>query len=106
MRWPPLVACCKPMGARPMQHNPRLIDAARQALLWLTPDFETAAARARAAQGALALADELTRALLRAGLIERPTDPMARDLLALRDTIETATRDLLAEAMAETTNPN
>lgn len=105
MQSPLLVACCKPL-VRPMQHNPRLIDAARQALLWLTPDFETAAARARAAQGALVLADDLTRALLRAGLIERPIDPLARDLLALRDTIETATRDLLAQAMAETTNPN
>jgi hypothetical protein len=77
-------------------HDPRVIDAARQAVIWLTPPASIGHARAAAADEAVALADRILAAILRAGAVDRPDDRLALQIADLRATLV----DLADEARA------
>ena len=78
-----------------------LIDAARAALVYMTPTAETARDRAAAAEGALRLVDAVTASVLKAGLIARPSDDLAKQIDALRDAIQSEAAALASAARFE-----
>lgn len=82
-----------------MIEDQRIARAMKSALIWLTPPHALAAARARAGRGAVRLMDEALRALLSAGVVDNPNDPLAAAMLDLRQRI-----DAEAEALAAVTD--
>ena len=67
-----------------MPRDPRIGAAASRAATWLTPPAQTIGDRAAAAAAAADTTHEALRLALRAGLIDRPADPLARRLRTLR----------------------
>jgi hypothetical protein len=77
------------MGPKMQQHSRALlIDVGRAALVYMTPTAETARDRAAAAEGALHLLDKVTASALKAGLIARPSDDLAKQITSLQDEIQ------------------
>ena len=70
-----------------MPLDPRIGAAAARAATWLTPPAESIEDRAAAADAAAAAAHEALRLALRAGLVSRPGDPLARRLRVLRSVL-------------------
>jgi hypothetical protein len=59
----------------------------RDGLRWLMPDAPTEAERAEAGAEAAHIADKLLRAALRAGITQKPSDPIGRAILKLEQTL-------------------
>lgn len=78
--------------------DPRISQTMQDGLRWLTPDAATDAERAEAAFDAARLADKLLRAALRAGIVSKPSDPIARAILRIEQTCRDEAAGLRARA--------